>query len=81
MCCPLGGKRSVGGQKVRWCDEIMRDLKKCDLVLDWRDAAHDRDVWRESVEDGAAELNCFQEEDKAMFSLEFSERRVVGGAD
>ena len=43
---------------------IMKDLKKCNLVPDWRDAAHDRDVWREFMEGGAGELNCFQEEDE-----------------
>ena len=33
VCCPLGGKHSVGGQKMKWCD-VMRGLKKSDLVLD-----------------------------------------------
>ena len=30
--CPLGGKHSVSGQNIRWCDVIMRDLKKCNLI-------------------------------------------------
>ena len=42
-----------------WYDVIMRDLKKCNLVPDWCDAAHDRAIWREFVGDGATELNSF----------------------
>ena len=79
VCCPLGGKRSVGGQKMRWCDVIVRDLKRCDLVPDWRDTAHDRDVWRQSVEDGAAELNYFQEEDEEKRKDELKQRREGNG--
>ena len=79
VCCPLGGKRSVGGQKMRWCDVIMKDLKKCNLVPDWRDAAHDRDVWREFVEGGAAEHNCFQEEDEEKRKDGLKQRKEGNG--
>ena len=75
VCCPLGGKRSVGGQKMRWCDVIMKDLKKCNLVPDWCDAAHGRAVWRKFVEDGAAELSCYQEEDEQKIKDRLRQRR------
>ena len=47
-----------------YANVITRDLKKCDLTPDWRDAAHERAVWRAFVEYEAAELNCFMEEDE-----------------
>ena len=31
VCKFAGGKRAVGGQKLRWVDVVMRDLKKCKL--------------------------------------------------
>ena len=43
---------------------ITRDLKKCDLVQDLRDAACKRSAGRRLVKHGAAKLNCFLEEDK-----------------
>ena len=39
---PLGGKSLVRGQKMRWYDMIVRDLKKLNLIPDWRDAAHEK---------------------------------------
>ena len=49
---------------MRWWDVIIRDLKKYNLGPGWRDATCERTVWRMFVEDGAAELNCFLEEDE-----------------
>ena len=40
VCCPLGSKLSVGGQKMRWYDVIMRELKKCNLVSDTHTHTH-----------------------------------------
>ena len=31
VCKPAGGKRSVGSQKRLWNDELVDDLKKCEL--------------------------------------------------
>ena len=44
------GKRSVGGQKCRWNDLLVRDLKKFGLGDDWRSKAMDRQEWRQIVE-------------------------------
>ena len=44
---------------MKWCDVIMSDLKRRDLISNCK-----RAVWREFVDDGAAKLNCFLEEDE-----------------
>ena len=46
MCKPAKGRRSVGGQKKRWSDMMMEDLKRCDLLEDWKETAQDRGAWR-----------------------------------
>ena len=52
VCRPVTGRRSAGGQKKRWCDVLVSDLKWCDLWDDWRKIAKDRleehgDAWSE----------------------------------
>jgi hypothetical protein len=44
------GKRSLGGLKRRWGDNIKIDLKKlgCELAL-WIQLTHDRIQWRATV--------------------------------
>jgi len=54
---PTVGKRSVGGQKRRWNDAVMEDLKKCDLLADWREVARERVAWRGVVKLSADTLN------------------------
>ena len=39
VCRPQAGKRLAGGQKRRWNDVVLSDLKKCDLLSDWHDVA------------------------------------------
>ena len=39
------GKCSVGGQKRRWNDVLVCDLKKCEVYPNWRDQAQDRSAW------------------------------------
>ena len=31
VCAPVDGKRAAGGQKYRWNNLVMRDLKSCKL--------------------------------------------------
>ena len=57
LCRPAGGERSVGGQKRRWNEVVKDDLKKCDLIADWRDVASQREAWRRVVKMAANELN------------------------
>ena len=54
---PAVGRRSVGGQKRRWNDAVLEDLKKCDLSADWREVARERAVWRGVVKLSADTLN------------------------
>jgi hypothetical protein len=38
------GRRSVGGPKVRWLDDVEEDLRKM-RISDWR-GKNRRDVWK-----------------------------------
>ena len=64
VCQPYGGKNSVGGQTRRWNNLVLSDLKKCDLLPDWRDMTHERGAWRCLVKEASAELNRCLEEDE-----------------
>lgn len=57
VCRPAHGKRSVDGQKRRWNDVLRDDLKKCDLVTDWREVAGERTAWRGIVKLASEYLN------------------------
>ena len=54
---PVKGIRSVGDQKWRWNDVVASDLKRGDLLEDWRETAQDREAWRSMVEDAMASIN------------------------
>ena len=51
------GKHSVGGQKRRWNDVIVCDLKKCDVYSNWREQAQDRSAWRGWINAAAKDVN------------------------
>ena len=53
----VGGKRAVGKQKLRWCDVVSNDLKRCGLVENWSEIAVDRKMWRGLVHACAEEVN------------------------
>ena len=57
MCKPAKGRRSVGGQKKRWSDMMMEDLKRCDLLEDWKETAQDRGAWRCFVMEALSNVN------------------------
>ena len=53
LVCKLAmGSRSIGrgegrgGQKKRWNDMVMEDLRKCDLLEDWKEIARTGGAWR-----------------------------------
>ena len=71
VCKPAFGKRSAGGQKRRWNDVLMGDLKRCDLLEDWRESAQDRGAWRCFVAEALADLNANMESQE-------KERKDVG---
>ena len=43
VCRPETGKRTAGGQKLRWADIVTKDLKRCKIDKDWRNIAQDWD--------------------------------------
>ena len=45
VCAPAGGSRAAGGQKYRWNDLVVKDLKRCGMDEDWRVVAQDRRAW------------------------------------
>ena len=49
VCAPEHGKRTAGGQRLRWSDVVTRGLKRCGLKESWRERAHDRDSWRQDI--------------------------------
>ena len=75
VCKFAGDKRAVGGQKLRWVDVVMRDLKKCKLDHKWMHVAQDRDKWSFIVETAVTELNEEAEEMEKMKKDKRKERR------
>ena len=57
VCRPASGKRSMGGQRRRWNDLVMSDLKKCNMLADWREVAQERAAWRGVVKMMTGKLN------------------------
>ena len=75
VCKFAGGKHAVGGQKLRWVDVVMRDLKKCKLNQEWMHVAQDRDKWSCVAETAVTELNEEAEETEKMKKDKRKERR------
>ena len=46
VCKFEGGKHTVDGQKLRWIDIVMKDLKKCKLNKELMDIAQGHAKWR-----------------------------------
>ena len=61
VCAPSHGKRSAGGQKMRWNDQVLRDLKSCNLEVDWRTLTQDRSEWRGRIRSETSDLNDTRE--------------------
>ena len=57
VCKPEGGKRMARGQKRRWADAVVADLKWCECQLDWRQQAQDQSQWRALVNAAAEDVN------------------------
>ena len=78
VCRPEGGKRSLGGQKRRWCDVIQNDLQRCYLLTDWRQTASQREAWRGVVKLAADELNQELEDAEKKKKDQQKQRREEG---
>ena len=57
VSAPVGGKRSVGGQKRRWNDVVSNDRRLSNLSETWREQAQERDSWRITIKRSAEFLN------------------------
>ena len=65
VSCMAKGRGSVGGQKKRWSDMMMEDLKRCDLLQDWKETAKDRGAWRCFVMEVLSNVNeCMETQEK-----------------
>jgi hypothetical protein len=78
VCRPARGKRSVGGQKRRWNEVVKDDLKKCDLLADWRDVASQREAWKGVVKIAANKLNQQLELSEKEKKDQLKKRREAG---
>ncbi len=66
------GKRSVGGQKCRWNDLLVRDLRKFGLGDDWCSKAMDRQEWRQIVK---REVELVNERDELQEKKQKDDRK------
>ena len=52
-----GGKRTQGGQKLRWNDVISKDLEELNMFQRWKQKALNRNEWRNEIFEIAKEKN------------------------
>ena len=79
VCRPQAGKHSAGGQKRRWNDVVLGNLKKCGLLPGWSELAHERVAWRAMVREASRDLNRSLEESEIRKKDERKLRREGGG--
>ena len=72
---PATGKRTVGGQKLRWADVVSGDLRKCGIEENWRLLAENREKWRVTVDNKLTELNEAAEREEEAKKDEKKRRR------
>ena len=61
VCSLPFGRRSAGGQKCRWDDLLLRDLRKIGLGDDWKSNAMDRNEWKWIVRERVESVNKSKE--------------------
>ena len=76
VCAPEHGKRSAGGQRLRWSDVLTRDLTRCGLDQCWREKALERDSWRQDIAVRTEKLNAEDEKEEQHRKDEKRRRRV-----
>ena len=72
---PEGGKRSPGGQKLRWNDVVTQDLRQGGILSDWKQLTQDRKEWRGVVATVVKDLNRKAEEKEQRKKDERKRRR------
>ena len=76
VCATEHGKRSAGGQRLRWSDVVTRDLTRCGLDQCWREKALERDSWRQDIAVKTEKLNAEDEKEEQHRKDEKRRRRV-----
>ena len=78
MCLFIKGSHAASGQKSRWDDIIVRDLKLCGLTDDWSILAKNRNEWRNFIKQQVRVMNdrAEQEENNTKMSGSNGGRRV-----
>ena len=74
VSAPVGSKCTVGGQKHRWSDLVVNDLKQCNLSRSWREQAQEHYSWRATIKH-RVELLYKQAVDKEMSCKDEKKRR------
>ena len=59
MCAPSQGRRSAEGQKMRWNDQLLRDLRSCKDT--WKTLTQDWSEWRKKIWSETSHLNDTKE--------------------
>ena len=67
-------RRSVGGQRMRWNDLLLRDLRNCNLDGVWRILAQDRIEWKNKLWTATQEVN-FKKEEQEQYRKDEQKRR------
>ena len=62
LCASPQGRRSVGGQRMRWNDLVLRNLRNCNCDGVWRILAEDRNEWRNQIWAATQKVNFKKEE-------------------
>ena len=74
VCASPQGRHSVGGQRMRWNDLVLRDLRNCNLDGVWRVLAEDRNEWRNQIWAATQEVN-FKKEEQEKYRKDEQKRR------
>ena len=61
VCAPSQDRRSAGGQRMRWNDQVLRGLRSCNLEDNWRTLAQERSEWRRKIWSETNHLNVTKE--------------------
>ena len=61
VCAPSKGRWSAGCQKMRWNDQVLRDLRSCNLKDNWKTLTQDWSEWRKKIWSETSHLNDTKE--------------------
>ena len=75
VCVYIGGSRTAGGQKLRWNDMVLWDLRSCALDDNWRDMAQNHPLWQRVIKRSVRSLNRSSELEEKRRKNERKHRR------